>query len=97
MKVHRLKLYKTYYNQGFFNVPVAYDRYVRPDEGSIELQVPCITRIKGHVNRSVNLNGTARIMGRTELRDWFQANFREQDEVVVEFVSPTVLRLGRGV
>ena len=78
MNVYKLKLYKTYYNQGFFNVPVDYDHLVRKDEGPIEIRPAGSSQIRGQVNRSANQNGTARIMGRVELRDWFQSKFNER-------------------
>jgi len=93
MKVYKLKLYKTYYNQGFFNIPVDYDHLVRRDEGPIEIELAGSSRIIGQVNRSANQNGTARIMGRVELRDWFQSRFHEMDNIVVEFLSPEAIRL----
>jgi hypothetical protein len=81
MNVYKLKLYKTYYNQGFFNIPVDYDHFVRRDEGPIEIELAGSSRISGQVNRSANQNGTARIMGRVVLRDWFQSRFHEMDSV----------------
>lgn len=93
MEVYKLTLHKTYYHQGFFNVPVDFDRLVRQDEGPIEIQLAGRSSIVGHVNRSANMNGTARIMGRTELRDWFSASCRELDQVDVIFISPETIKL----
>ena len=93
MNVYRLKLYKTYYNQGFFNVPVDHDHLVRRDEGPIEMHLTGSSRITGHVNRTANQNGTARIIGRVELRDWFQSRFNELDMVEIEFISPGAIRI----
>lgn len=39
MNKYKLDLYKTYYNRGFFNVPVDYDHLIRRDKGSIEIQL----------------------------------------------------------
>jgi hypothetical protein len=93
MNVYKLKLYKTYYNQGFFNVPVDYDHLVRRDEGPIEIRLADNSRIMGHVNRTANQNGTARIMGHVELRDWFQSKSRALDYIEVAFLSPELVRL----
>ena len=76
MPPFRLTLEKTYYRQGFFNVTVDFDRFIRPTEGPVELILGTSGRkIHGKVNRSANLNRTARIMGGSKLRDWFQENY----------------------
>ena len=56
-----LKLEKTYYAQGFFNVKVDYDRYVGR-EGDVELVLGAST-ITARIDRTANQNGTARVMG----------------------------------
>ncbi|MDQ4077459.1 MAG: DUF6494 family protein [Chloroflexota bacterium] len=93
---YSLTLHRTYYDQGFFNVPVDYDRHVREDEGPVKLVLGKDEQvIEGYVNRSANTNGTARIMGRTALRDWFQDRFQVGDQVDVTFQSPDVIQLLR--
>ena len=90
-----LTLHKTYYNQGFWNVPVGLDRYVRPDEGPITLVLGKSGReVEAFVNRSANQNGTARIMGRSSLRNWFQQNYAVMDDIPVRFVTPKRIILG---
>lgn len=91
--VFRLRLWKTYYNQGFFNVRREFDQYVG-DEGPVTLMLRGNGRIAGYVNRSANLNGTARVMGRATLRDWFQSNYSVGDTVPVRFETPRRLILG---
>lgn len=86
-KTFPLILHKTYYQQGFFNVTRDYDRYVRSTEGAVDIVLGNQKRITAKINRSANPNGTARIMGGVELRDWFQENFQINDEVNVIFVS----------
>ncbi len=88
-----LTLQKTYYRQGFFNVMVEFDRYVREDEGQVKLNLGDGRLIDGHVNRSANQNGTARIMGGKELRDWFQDNFSVMDTVEVDLRQIQVISL----
>ena len=92
----QLTLHKTYYNQGFWNIPVDLDRYVRKDEGPTTLLLGKSHRkIQAHVNRSANQNGTARIMGKSALRDWFQQNYAVMDSVPLRFISPTLIVMGR--
>ena len=94
MQAH-LTLHKTYYNQGFWNIPVDLDSHVRKDEGPITLLLGKYRQeIQAHVNRSANQNGTARIMGKRALRDWFQQNYAVMDNVPVRFVTPNLIVLG---
>src|SRR5438128_427972 len=80
-----LTLQPTYYRQGFFNVVVAYDRYVRTAEGPVRLRLGRNgEEIKAKINRQANLNGTARILGGAKLRDWFHRNFEPMDKVNVD-------------
>ena len=92
-EVFRLKLWKTYYNQGFFNIRRAYDHNVGK-EGLVKLMLGGDGQIEGHVDRRSQRNGTARIIGGTALRDWFQATYSEGDAVPVRFEAPHRLVLG---
>lgn len=90
-----LTLHKTYYDQGFWNIPVDFDRFVRRDEGPITLVLgKGKQEIKAHVNRSANQNGTARIMGRGALRDWFHKNYKQGDKIPMSFATPNRIVLG---
>ena len=91
--VFPLTLWKTYYHQGFFNIPRQFDHCVG-DEGPVTLMLRGNGRVAGYVNRSANLNGTARVMGRAVLRDWFQSTYTEGDTVPVRFETPRRLILG---
>ena len=89
-------LENTYYHQGFFNVKVEYDKFIRPTEGTIDIQLCTNGRVlSGKVNRRANTNSTARIMGRSKLRDWFLENFQPMDKIWVEVVSPEHIILQR--
>src|SRR2546426_5668816 len=93
MPVFPLTLHKTYLEQGFFNITVDYDKYVRHTEGPVE--VVLLTdgkeqRIEAKVNRSANMNGTARIMGSTKLRDWFLKHFDVGARLEVDLSSAEV-------
>ena len=93
MPVFPLTLHKTYLEQGFFNVTVDYDRYVRQTEGPVELVLLSEgkeQRVDAKVNRSANMNGTARIMGGTKLRDWFLNHFDVGTKLDVDFSSAEV-------
>lgn len=95
--LYRMNLPQTYHRQGFFNVPVDFDRFVLSTEGytTITLQTSSgrQTTVQAKINRSANTNGTPRIMGGSQLRDWFQANFRVGDVVEVYFTSLQTIRL----
>lgn len=94
MPIFALKLQPTYYKQGFFNVVIDYDRYVRTSEGPVRLRIePSGEEFEGKINRRVNQNGTARILGGAKLRDWFQKNFEAMDTVHVELDSYNVIVL----
>src|SRR4051812_36630113 len=94
MPVFKLTLHPTYYGQGFFNVTVDFDGYVRADEGPVTLVLgDSERRLDGRIDRKANMNGTARIMGGSGLRDWFQAHFSVMDQVDVELGFPDVIHL----
>ena len=56
-----LKLHKTYYQYGCFNVRLAYDDFVRKDNGPVSLVLQGGPEITGYVYRTANPNGTARV------------------------------------
>lgn len=86
---YKLKLRKSYYENGFFNIAVAVDRFVRPDSGSIAIELGSArARINGTVNREANPNGTARIHGGPQLRNWLQRSFKEGAVVDVVILAP---------
>ena len=89
---YRLTLHKSYYNKGFFNIPVAFDGYIRDSDGPVTL-VLGEQELETQVTRRANMNGTARLKARARLRDWFQQNFSLGDTVLVTFVSPCQLLL----
>ncbi len=92
--VFLLRLEKTYYEQGFFNVKRSFDNLVRSGNGPITLQLAGGESILGHVNRRANRNGTARVMGRVPLRDWFHQNYAVGDAVPIAFEGPNLLSVG---
>ena len=94
MPIFRLKLQQTYFKQGFFNVVVDYDRYVRKANGPVKLRLGRSgIEIEAKINRHVNTNGTARILGGVPLRTWFQHNFEPLDTIQVDLSSQDVIVL----
>ena len=93
--VFPLRLEKTYYDNGLFNVRRAFDHLVTSDNGPISLQLgrggPVI---EGSVSRDAQSNGTARIFGGARLRNWFQQNYAMGDTVTVRFDTPSHLVIG---
>ena len=89
-----LTLHKTYYEKGFFNLGVEIERFVTKDECTVSLLLGTKgQQIGGRVTRAANQNGTPRIFGGAELRDWFFANFNMLDQVCVLVRSPTELQI----
>jgi hypothetical protein len=89
-----LVVHKTYYNQGFFNVGVSHAAHFGGDGQEIEIlcgngDQPLI----GTINRTANNNETPRIMGGKGLRDWFQRNVREMQEVNISVISQNAIRI----
>ncbi len=91
--VFHLRLEKTYYNRGFFNIKRKFDHYAG-DEGPVTLILRGGCTIEARVNRSAQGNETARIMGGRKLRDWFQKMYSEGDTVPVRFDTPRRFYLG---
>lgn len=91
---YTLTLHKTYYEKGFFNLGIAVDKYVRPQSGAIAIMLDGRRELNARVDREANLNGTPRIHGGQELRDWFFKHYKLRDKIIVTILSPTVIRLG---
>ena len=87
---YRLLLGNTYFNKGFFNLGVSVEKHLTYDEGPITITVGDQKQmILGRISRTANENGTPRVYGGAELRDWFQDNFRKGQYVEVIILSPT--------
>lgn len=87
-----LKFTKTlgeaYFNRGFINVPVMVDKYLGEDKSTITFIIESSgQKISGYINRTANTNGTARLKGGTELRDWIQENYTRNDKVTFRIIS----------
>lgn len=91
---YSLTLRKAYYNNGFFNLGVAVDRFIRPDSGPVSIFLGrAQAEMTGRVDRNANVNGTPRVFGGVELRNWFQRNFEEMDVVQVVILGPDKISL----
>lgn len=90
----RFKLQPTYFQTGFFNVGVSAQKFIGSDGETVELFLGDNAQpVLGTINRTVNNNGTPRVMGGTAVRNWFQESAQELDEIAVYVLSPTSLRL----
>jgi hypothetical protein len=89
-----LTLQETYWNRGFFNVPVQYAPHFGGDLQKISIIVPHRQLpITGYISRAANSNGTPRVMGGRELQKWFRRESRPMGKINVEILSPTSIVL----
>lgn len=93
--VFEVVLGKTYYNNGFFNVPVKFsDRF--PEHGT-EISIYCgdsRTLIRATVDRKANqANHTPRIYGRGSLTNWFGRYKRPDGIATIRIVSLNEIEL----
>ena len=87
-------LHKSMYNRGYINIPRASDHLVVQENNStIRLLLPSGDYLKARLNRELNRNGTARIVGNAPLRDWFKESFVVSDGVVVHIIDPHQIQL----
>lgn len=90
-----LTLWRSFHASGYFDVPIYFDRWVRPDEGPITLALGEGKReIQAYASRSETPRGNARIKGGALLRDWFKENCRIEEKILVSFDSLSKITLG---
>lgn len=86
-----VRLGKTYYERGFFNVPVVFSELFGTHGATVDLY--CGTEravVRATLDRKANQqNGTPRIYGKSELGYWFQRRFKLDDVLKVTVLSPT--------
>ena len=92
-RVFQLKLWKSYYDKGFFNVPVEFDD-LAADDGPLTLVLPNGEEIATAITRRANRNGTARVNPKSRLGQWFRENYPLNGTVSVRFDAPRRWRLG---
>ncbi|WP_199911620.1 GIY-YIG nuclease family protein [Dongshaea marina] len=84
----KIQLGDTYYNKGFFNIPVAYQEQFGADGEEIEIYLGYSkTRVKGYINRTANTNETPRIMGGKEMTSWLNNHFEQGDVIYIAIKS----------
>lgn len=89
-----LTLQPTYFRTGFFNVGVGHASELGADGDTIEIFLGSASEpVLGTINRRANNNGTPRIMGGTQVRDWFQSTCRELDQLTIDVFSPVSIRI----
>ena len=94
IETFRFILQPTYFRRGFFNVGVSSQRHIGSDGETIELFLGAALKpMLGTINRTVNSNGTPRIMGGPAVRDWFRSHSTIKDHIGVQVLSPTSIRL----
>lgn len=87
-------LQPTYMRHGFFNVGIANEDLLGQDGETIEFFLDdSDDAVLGTINRRQNANKTPRLMGGAGLRDWFQSEFQEMDDLEVCVLSPRSIRL----
>lgn len=86
---------QTYFNQGFFNVSKEYSNLFGSDNANIDIHLDenIDNPLKGYINRTANKNGTPRIMGGKELKNWINNNHKLNELLKVEIISPVAIRL----
>jgi len=83
-----LTVEKTYYNSGFFNISVNYEKYFGSNDEDIEILCGNNPKpIIGKINRTDNPNKTPRIKGGKELKYWFKENSEVMGKIKVEIIS----------
>jgi len=93
--VFKLILHKTYYQSGFFNITVDFNRYIGNHQEIIKLQLGNSGKVlKGRIDRRANKNGTPRIHGGSDLRNWFQSIYNIGDTIEIYILSPVSLKIG---
>lgn len=87
----KVRLGKTYYERGFFNVPVAFSKLFGNHGATVKLY--CGNEralVDAILDRKANQqNGTPRIYGKGELASWLQRRFQLNDMLTVTALSPT--------
>ena len=90
MKTFQITLGETYYNNGYFNIPIEYDEFISDQSEKITLVLGEQKEVSAKVTRLTNQPIT-RIFGRKALKNWFQANFKLNDTLDITIKSPEKL------
>ena len=83
-----LTLHKSYYEQGFFNLGVDIDSFIKLDNGEISIYLgEERKKIIGKLNRNANQNSTPRIFGGKGLKSWIQENCELHEIIFIYILS----------
>ena len=94
-RVFQLQLHDAYCETGYFNVPISHTRQFGADGEAITILLGDTRhQTEARINRTTNKNGTPRIMGGTQLRDWLADQHKYRKHILVEVISETRVRLG---
>lgn len=86
-------LRETYWKSGFFNIKTSDDHMFGQDGETIVLVDKNGNELIAKINRRANVNGTPRIMGGADLRDWFRENKKLGDTVSLTELEHSQFRL----
>lgn len=91
-----VKLHKSYYGKGFFNIRKQFSRFLVYEdrfEITVLLGEKSTNEITGVVDRTANNTGAPRVRIGKEFSLWSVSNFHLGDIMIVEFLSKTKIRL----
>ena len=86
---------RTYWEKGFFNARRDFDRHLAQDEKCpIDIELGNGGEVvRGRIDRTAQLNGTARIFGGSRLRDYFQDRYAVGDRFDLTIEGPKRIRI----
>ena len=91
-----VKIGKTYYDQGFFNIPQKFEKYFESDGAELILILGNYeSEIVANINRTANPNKMPRIMAGKKYTSWIQENFSIGDVLKIEIISNTKIKLAK--
>lgn len=74
---------------------IFYTDLVGPNNTVIKIQLgdDPNNRIDAKINRTANKNGTPRIMGGKQMKEWIKNNYRQNEVMIVEIINPHFLKI----
>lgn len=84
---------RTYYNKGFFNVPVAFTGLFGNHNSYLSIDTVNGLIDGCRVDRLSNRNGTPRIWLNRHYKYWFQENYQLGDVIEFEIVNQVLLKV----